>query len=95
MDEYGKPIIAIFTSIVGLTILAVLVSKNSNTSSVIGTVFQGFGSILNTAVSPVTGGSTLSGVGSIAGIVSGISNTTGFSGYGGSGSNVGSGVLYV
>jgi hypothetical protein len=53
---------AIITAIIGLAIISVLVSKSSNTVSVIQAGASGLGTILGAAVSPVTGTST-SGVG--------------------------------
>lgn len=50
-------IVSILTAVVGVALLATIVSKNSNTSGVItagGTAFSG---ILGTALSPITGAS--------------------------------------
>jgi hypothetical protein len=49
-------IVTIASAIVGVAILAVLVSKQSNTTGVIGAATQGFAADLSAAVSPVTGG---------------------------------------
>jgi PRD1 phage membrane DNA delivery len=46
---------AIITAIIGLAIIAVLVSKQSNTTGVIQAGASGLGTILGAAVSPVTG----------------------------------------
>lgn len=52
-----ESIVTIATAIVGVAILAVLVSKKSNTSGVIQSAASGFSNALGTAVSPVTGAS--------------------------------------
>lgn len=57
MNSALAQVVAVFSMIVGVAIIAVLVSKNANTSQVIQTTFSGFGSALATAVSPVTGSS--------------------------------------
>jgi hypothetical protein len=49
-------IIAILTGVIGISILAVLVSKQSQTPQVLQAAAQGFGSILNAATGPVSGG---------------------------------------
>ncbi|MEM4066703.1 MAG: hypothetical protein QXV17_07575 [Candidatus Micrarchaeaceae archaeon] len=51
-----KDIVTIATAIVGVAIIAVLVSKNANTSGVIQSAGQAFSQSLGVAVSPVTGG---------------------------------------
>lgn len=56
MDRLTESVVTIAVAIIGLATLAVIVSKNANTSGVIkaaGGVFQGS---LATAISPVTGG---------------------------------------
>ncbi len=47
-------IVTIATAIVGLAIVSVLVSKNANTSQVIGASGSAFSGALGVAVSPVT-----------------------------------------
>jgi hypothetical protein len=47
-------VIAIFTAIVGLAMVAVLVSQRSNTSSVISALTSGGSSLIGAAVAPVT-----------------------------------------
>lgn len=51
----------ILGSIITLAIIAVVVSKNSNSSGVITAFFNGFSSSIKAAVSPVTGGSVNTG----------------------------------
>lgn len=56
MNEYISPVITILTAVIGVAILATLVSRNSNTAGVIGAGAKGFSDVLGTALSPVTGG---------------------------------------
>jgi hypothetical protein len=53
MHEVVPAIASILAAIVGLAIIAVLVGKNSQTSSVVQATSSGFASIINAAVSPV------------------------------------------
>jgi len=55
-DQLFTSIVSIATAVVGVAILATIVSKNSNTTGVITAASQGFSGILSTALSPVTGG---------------------------------------
>jgi hypothetical protein len=57
MGHFGDQIVAILTAIIGVAILAVIVSKNSNTTNVIGAAAQGFSEALSTAISPISGNS--------------------------------------
>lgn len=57
MDNHlTTAIVSILTAVVGVAILATIVSKNSNTSGVISASGSAFSNILGTALSPVTGG---------------------------------------
>ncbi len=56
MKPIAEQIIAILSATIGLAIVAVLVSKQSNTASVISGASSGFASIIGAAVAPVTGG---------------------------------------
>lgn len=56
MDGTIKAVVTIATAIVGVAILAVLVSKNANTAGVIGAGGSAFAKAIGAAVSPVTGG---------------------------------------
>lgn len=56
MDKLTGGIVAIFAGITTVAILAVLVSKNSNTANVITSTFGGYATALGAAVSPVVGG---------------------------------------
>jgi len=74
-SEAIHSITAIFTALVGVAIVAVLVSKNANTSGVINSGFSGFSQALGTAVSPITGGG---GLGSFGSYNTGNINLSGF-----------------
>lgn len=52
-------LVTIAVAIIGVAIVAVLVSKNAQTGQVINSASQGFSTALGTALSPVTGGSGL------------------------------------
>lgn len=56
-DQLITSVVTVATAIVGVAIIAVLVSKQANTSQVIGAAGNAFSSSLAAAVSPVTGGS--------------------------------------
>jgi hypothetical protein len=58
MNEFWTTLTALGTAIVTVAIVAVIVSKNSQTSSVIQAGGSAFSNALSTAVSPVTGAST-------------------------------------
>jgi membrane DNA delivery protein len=57
MGNTMESFISLFSLIVGVAIVAVLVSNKSNTSNVIKAFGQAFSSSLGVAVSPVTGSS--------------------------------------
>lgn len=61
MEKFTLPLISILTAIIGVAIIAVLVSKNANTGDVIQKAGQAFSQILGVAVSPVNGSSNSSG----------------------------------
>lgn len=60
-DQLFNSIVTIATAIVGVAIIAVLVSRNSNTAGVIGAAGNAFAKSLGAAVAPVTGGFGFSG----------------------------------
>ena len=63
MNNITESIVTIAVAIIGLATLAVIVSKNANTTGVIGAGGRAFNDALSTAISPVTmGGSPLGGV---------------------------------
>ena len=55
MGHVGEQITAILTAIVGVAIVAVILSRNSNTAQVISSAAGGFSEALGVAVSPITG----------------------------------------
>lgn len=55
-DQLITSVVTVLTAIVGVAIIATLVSKNANTSQVIQSGGQAFSQALGTALSPVTGG---------------------------------------
>jgi hypothetical protein len=57
MDNALAGIVTVATAIVGVAILAVLVSKNAQTPQVIQAFTQGFGADLTAAEGPVSGNS--------------------------------------
>lgn len=69
-EQLITSVVTVLTAIVGVAIIAVLVSKNANTSGVIQAGGSAFSSALGTALSPVTGGS---GFGSFTGGGAGLS----------------------
>ena len=56
MEHFGDQIVAVATAIIGVAIIAVIVSKNANTAQVISSASNAFAQAIGTAVSPVTGG---------------------------------------
>jgi len=65
MDKLTEAGVTILMAIVGVAILAVLVSQRSNTPQVLQSFGQMFSGILGTAVSPVTGTGMTGGIGAI------------------------------
>jgi len=57
MNNLTDHVAGIFTLIIGVAILALLVSNKANTVGVIQAAASGFGNALSVAVSPVTGAS--------------------------------------
>lgn len=64
-DELIKSIFTVAIAITGVAIIAVLVSKNANTSQVIQSAGSAYSQALGTALSPVTG--SVSGFGGFSG----------------------------
>jgi hypothetical protein len=54
MGKWTDAIVAMATAIVGVAIIAVIVSKRSNTADVIKAAGSAYGDILRVAVSPIT-----------------------------------------
>lgn len=57
MNNAMGQIVTVLTAIVGVAILAVLVSRRSQTPAVLDSFWSGFSQSLQAATSPVTGGS--------------------------------------
>lgn len=79
-----EPVVTIFSAIIGLAIVAVLVSQKSNTSGVFAAAGGAFSNAVSAAVSPVTGNSAAPNVNA------GTSSTMGFNA--GAGGNLFSGL---
>lgn len=62
-DQLFTSLVSIATAIVGVAIIAVLVSRNSNTAGVLRAAGDSFSRSLAVAVSPVTGGGSPFGAG--------------------------------
>lgn len=60
-DQLITSVVTVLTALVGVAFIAVLVSKNANTSGVIGAAGSGFSQSLGAALSPVTGSGGLLG----------------------------------
>lgn len=56
MNELITPVVTVLMAIIGVAMLATLVSKNANTTGVIKASSNAFNTGLGTALSPVTGG---------------------------------------
>lgn len=56
MDNFITPMVTILMGIIGVAILAALVSKQSNTAGVVSAGGNAFSGALGTALSPITGG---------------------------------------
>lgn len=68
-DSWLTSIVTVLMAIVGVAIVAILVSQNANTTGVIGAGASGFSSDLATALSPITGASPNIGLSSLGGAV--------------------------
>lgn len=58
MGKTTEAIVTVLTAIVGVAIIATLVSRQANTSGVVSSAGSAFSSIVRAATSPVTGGSS-------------------------------------
>lgn len=77
MGHLGDQITAILVAIVGVAIVAVIVSNRANTANVITSASGALASAIGTAVSPVTGGGTASFGGGFTGSLSNPPNLLG------------------
>lgn len=55
-EQLVTSVVTVLTAIIGVAIIAVLVSKNANTAGVLQAGGSAFSGALGTALSPVTGG---------------------------------------
>lgn len=55
MTEFWNSIVTILLAVIGIAALAIIVSKQANTTGVLSTGASAFSQILGTAESPVTG----------------------------------------
>lgn len=55
-DSLVTPVVTILTAIIGLAVIAVLVSNHANTGNVLSSGGNAFASILKAATAPVSGG---------------------------------------
>lgn len=60
MNAFGESLVTIALAIVGLGVVATVVSKNANTAGIATAGFQGLGSAITAAEGPVMGGGGLS-----------------------------------
>lgn len=79
MNQITESIVTIATAIVGVALLALLVSKKSNTAGVISSAGAAFSNALGVATSPVTGAS-VSGLTGLGGGL-GMGSLSGFGGF--------------
>jgi len=78
IDNIGKAAVSLVTAIIGLAIVAVVLSKSSQTASVLQAFFSGVSSLVATAVKPVSGGyNTPLGDTGATGAVSNVAGATG------------------
>lgn len=63
MNEIMHDVTGVAMAIIGVAILAVIVSNNSNTSNVIKAASGGFGSVLSVAMGGASNSSSMGGVG--------------------------------
>lgn len=64
-NEFLASMVTVATAIIGVAILAVLVSKQANTAGVISAAGSAFGQDLGVALSPITGGGGMGGFGNL------------------------------
>ena len=66
-EQMVTALVTVLTAIIGVAIIAVLVSRNANTAGVLTAGGSAFSGALGTALSPVTGQTGFSGYGSFGG----------------------------
>lgn len=70
-NDLWEPVLTVAAGVIGVAILAVLVSKNAQTPQVIGAAGSAFSNVLSAATGPVTG-ATAAPVNSTSGFGSGL-----------------------
>lgn len=60
MNNIVGQVVVVLTGIIGIAIVAVLVSKNAQTPAVIASAWKGFSDSIKAATGPVSGGSGVS-----------------------------------
>lgn len=73
-DELVSSIVTIVTAIIGVAILAIIVSNSANTVGVINAGSGGVNTLLKTAISPITTGNGLGQLGNFTGGGAGYTN---------------------
>lgn len=76
MGEMGRGLMLGVSGVLALAIIAVLVSQKAQTSGVVTSAFGGLATVINAAVSPVTGTTTGSAASSVLSNL-GLTNSTG------------------
>lgn len=64
MKDFGGALTGFITAIIGVAIVAVVLSQGATSVSVLGTFFSGLSQLLSIVISPVTGGANYAGGGS-------------------------------
>lgn len=82
MSHLGDQVVSVLLAIIGVAIVAVIVSNQSNTQNVIEAASGAFTNAVRTAVSPVTGNNTLSNISDVQSPVSGFTAGNIFSQFG-------------
>jgi len=73
MKDLAEPIVTILTAVVGVAIIAVLVSQRANTAGVFSAAGSAFANVLSAATAPVTGNAATPSVQASGGLLSGVS----------------------
>jgi hypothetical protein len=55
MGDVGEKVMAGIAAIIGLAVIAIVVSQNANTVNVLGSFFSGVTNLIAVAISPITG----------------------------------------
>lgn len=66
-SDLGTALVSVLMAVIGVAIIAVLVSSNAQTAAVLNAGGNAFSGVLGTALSPVTGGGALGTIGRVAG----------------------------